>query len=64
MVKRKALCAPTSELDGRNKKNGCSKKEHRANVMLILVIAKFLVSDVLPAIIDVLEHVSIYLSKD
>jgi len=57
VVKRKALCAPTSELDGRNKKNGCSKKEHRANVMLILVIAKFLVSDVLPAIIDVLEHI-------
>ena len=58
IVRRKALCAPTSELDGRNKKIACSKKEHRANVMLILVIAKFLISDVLPAIIDVLEHVS------
>uniref|UniRef100_A0A7E4UTE8 G_PROTEIN_RECEP_F1_2 domain-containing protein n=1 Tax=Panagrellus redivivus TaxID=6233 RepID=A0A7E4UTE8_PANRE len=57
ITRRKALCAPTSDLDGRNKKNACSKKEHRANVMLILVIAKFLVSDVLPAIIDVLEHI-------
>uniref|UniRef100_A0AC34G7N6 G-protein coupled receptors family 1 profile domain-containing protein n=1 Tax=Panagrolaimus sp. ES5 TaxID=591445 RepID=A0AC34G7N6_9BILA len=57
IVRRKALCAPTSELDGRNKKAACSKKEHRANIMLIMVIAKFLISDCLPAIIDVLEHI-------
>uniref|UniRef100_A0A915CZ38 G-protein coupled receptors family 1 profile domain-containing protein n=1 Tax=Ditylenchus dipsaci TaxID=166011 RepID=A0A915CZ38_9BILA len=56
IVKRRALCAPSSELDGRNKKQNCSKKEHKANIMLVLVIAKFLISDILPTVADVLEH--------
>ncbi|KAI1724252.1 7 transmembrane receptor (rhodopsin family) domain-containing protein [Ditylenchus destructor] len=56
ILRRRALCAPNSELDGRNKKETCSKKEHKANVMLMLVIAKFLISDILPTVADVLEH--------
>ena len=33
------------------------RKEHKANIMLVLVIAKFLASDILPTVADVLEHV-------
>ncbi|CAI4233085.1 unnamed protein product [Auanema sp. JU1783] len=60
IAKRKSLCAPNAEVDVRSKKCHSarvnSKKEHKSNIMLVLVIAKFLVSDILPTVIDVLEH--------
>lgn len=56
IAKRKTLCAPNAEIDLRNKKYQSSRKEHKSNIMLVLVIAKFLVSDILPTVIDVLEH--------
>ncbi|CAB3410390.1 unnamed protein product [Caenorhabditis bovis] len=57
IAKRKSLCAPNADIDARNKKCYSSRKEHKSNIMLVLVIAKFLVSDILPTVIDVLEHV-------
>ncbi|CAD6191099.1 unnamed protein product [Caenorhabditis auriculariae] len=56
IAKRKSLCAPNADIDARNKKCQTSRKEHKSNIMLVLVIAKFLVSDILPTVIDVLEH--------
>uniref|UniRef100_A0A8R1HU03 G_PROTEIN_RECEP_F1_2 domain-containing protein n=1 Tax=Caenorhabditis japonica TaxID=281687 RepID=A0A8R1HU03_CAEJA len=62
IAKRKSLCAPNSEFDARCKsikssRYNSSRKDHKSNIMLVLVIAKFLVSDILPTVIDVLEHV-------
>ncbi|VDK46672.1 unnamed protein product [Anisakis simplex] len=57
IMKRKTLCAPNADLDGRNKNNVPSRKEHKSNIMLVLVIAKFLFSDILPTVADVLEHI-------
>ncbi|CCD64788.1 G-protein coupled receptors family 1 profile domain-containing protein [Caenorhabditis elegans] len=62
IAKRKSLCAPNSDIDTRCKsikssRYNSSRKDHKSNIMLVLVIAKFLVSDILPTVIDVLEHV-------
>uniref|UniRef100_A0A1I7SMA1 G_PROTEIN_RECEP_F1_2 domain-containing protein n=2 Tax=Bursaphelenchus xylophilus TaxID=6326 RepID=A0A1I7SMA1_BURXY len=51
--RRKSLCQVMNEGTCRQE---FSNKDHRANVMLVLVIAKFLVSDILPTVVDVLEH--------
>ncbi|PIC16085.1 hypothetical protein B9Z55_022816 [Caenorhabditis nigoni] len=61
IAKRKSLCAPNSDIDTRCKsmkssRYNSSRKDHKSNIMLVLVIAKFLVSDILPTVIDVLEH--------
>uniref|UniRef100_A0A8R1HSZ2 G_PROTEIN_RECEP_F1_2 domain-containing protein n=1 Tax=Caenorhabditis japonica TaxID=281687 RepID=A0A8R1HSZ2_CAEJA len=47
-----ALCQPL-----KHRAIGKKRKDHKSNIMLVLVIAKFLVSDILPTVIDVLEHV-------
>ncbi|KAK5974016.1 hypothetical protein GCK32_014243 [Trichostrongylus colubriformis] len=57
VTKRHSMCAPSADVDSRNRKGLATKKEHKSNIMLVLVIAKFLVSDILPTVIDVLEHV-------
>lgn len=57
ITKRHSLCAPNADLDSRNRKGLATKKEHKANIMLVLVIAKFLISDILPTVIDVIEHI-------
>ncbi|VDO55069.1 unnamed protein product [Haemonchus placei] len=59
VTKRHSMCAPSADVDSRNRKGLATKKEHKSNIMLVLVIAKFLVSDILPTVIDVLEHVSL-----
>uniref|UniRef100_A0A915C2H6 G-protein coupled receptors family 1 profile domain-containing protein n=1 Tax=Parascaris univalens TaxID=6257 RepID=A0A915C2H6_PARUN len=56
ILKRRSLCAPNAELDERNRKIP-ARKEHKSNIMLVLVIAKFLISDILPTVADVLEHI-------
>ncbi|CAI5454681.1 unnamed protein product [Caenorhabditis angaria] len=61
IAKRKSLCAPNAELDTRAKamkssRYRNSRKDHKSNIMLVLVITKFLISDILPTVIDVLEH--------
>ncbi|CAI2357712.1 unnamed protein product [Caenorhabditis sp. 36 PRJEB53466] len=62
IAKRKSLCAPNSDIESRCKsikssRYNSSRKDHKSNIMLVLVIAKFLISDILPTVIDVLEHV-------
>ncbi|XGW35829.1 hypothetical protein V3C99_019202 [Haemonchus contortus] len=57
VTKRHSMCAPSADVDSRNRKGLATKKEHKSNIMLVLVIAKFLVSDILPTVIDVLEHI-------
>ncbi|KAL3124793.1 hypothetical protein niasHT_003179 [Heterodera trifolii] len=37
------------------KKPSLKRKEHRANVMLVVIIVKFLISDILPTVLDVFE---------
>ncbi|KAF8382581.1 frpr-7 [Pristionchus pacificus] len=56
IAKRKSLCQPALDVDSRNRKPNFTRKEHKSNIMLVLVIAKFLISDILPTIVDVLEH--------
>uniref|UniRef100_A0A914BUA0 G-protein coupled receptors family 1 profile domain-containing protein n=1 Tax=Acrobeloides nanus TaxID=290746 RepID=A0A914BUA0_9BILA len=56
IVKRKELCPPEKDLDDRNKKSSSTRKEHQANIMLVLVIVKFLISDIFPTVADVAEH--------
>jgi len=57
VVRRKSLCAPNADVDTRNKKCLIQRKEHKSNIMLVLVIAKFLISDILPTVADLLEHI-------
>uniref|UniRef100_A0A183CDV3 G_PROTEIN_RECEP_F1_2 domain-containing protein n=1 Tax=Globodera pallida TaxID=36090 RepID=A0A183CDV3_GLOPA len=60
--------APASELFSWPRNRSCSigsgvvqlapapeLKEHRANVMLVVIIVKFLISDILPTVLDVFE---------
>lgn len=66
--RRKSLCQPSASeclLGGEVRKNSTansncssSNKDHRANLILILVIIKFLLSNLLPSIVDLAEHVS------
>jgi hypothetical protein len=63
-TRRRSMCAAADEalVDGRRAIAAAagtkrSQKDHRANVMLVLVIAKFLASDLLPTVIDVVEQV-------
>ncbi|PAV73773.1 hypothetical protein WR25_16295 isoform J [Diploscapter pachys] len=57
IAKRRSLCPPNVEIDQRNRKCQTTRKEHKSNIMLVLVIAKFLISDILPTVIDVIEHI-------
>ncbi|KAH7727918.1 Protein FRPR-7 [Aphelenchoides avenae] len=56
IVQRKRLCQPNLEVGPKAENTTSTSKEHKANVMLVLVIAKFLISDILPTVVDVLEH--------
>ncbi|KAI6191682.1 G-PROTEIN-RECEP-F1-2 domain-containing protein [Aphelenchoides bicaudatus] len=65
--RRKSLCQSNASeclLNGEIRKNStansaCSSanKDHRANLILIMVILKFLVSNLLPSIVDFAEHI-------
>uniref|UniRef100_A0A914X2M8 G-protein coupled receptors family 1 profile domain-containing protein n=1 Tax=Plectus sambesii TaxID=2011161 RepID=A0A914X2M8_9BILA len=57
--KRESMCQAIMQKNlGRDAPmNSKSSNEHRSNVMLVLVIAKFLASDMLPTVLDMLEHV-------
>uniref|UniRef100_A0A0N5ANR9 G_PROTEIN_RECEP_F1_2 domain-containing protein n=1 Tax=Syphacia muris TaxID=451379 RepID=A0A0N5ANR9_9BILA len=55
-LRRKSLCPKTSDQAVRTRKLEM-RKDRKANIMLVLVIAKFLLSDVLPTVADVVELV-------
>ncbi|CAJ0565981.1 unnamed protein product, partial [Mesorhabditis spiculigera] len=59
VAQRRQLCPPNLDIDRRCKAKATvySRKEHKANIMLVLVIAKFLISDILPTVADLLEHI-------
>ncbi|CAJ0953108.1 unnamed protein product, partial [Mesorhabditis belari] len=58
VAQRRQLCPPNLDIDRRckTKTTVYSRKEHKANIMLVLVIAKFLISDILPTVADLLEN--------
>jgi hypothetical protein len=72
--RRKSLCQatvsdyllnaePRSNSGDSGRLSSTSTKDHKANVMLALVISKFLISDLLPTIADVLEHVGFVINR-
>uniref|UniRef100_A0A914IDE9 G-protein coupled receptors family 1 profile domain-containing protein n=1 Tax=Globodera rostochiensis TaxID=31243 RepID=A0A914IDE9_GLORO len=50
---RMVLLSASAVAGGR--KPSLKRKEHRANVMLVVIIVKFLISDILPTVLDVFE---------
>ncbi|MFH4981780.1 hypothetical protein AB6A40_008489 [Gnathostoma spinigerum] len=58
IIRRESLC-PSQTLNSsvRYAKSISMRREHKSNIMLVLVIVKFLISDISPTVADVLEHV-------
>ncbi|KAI6209537.1 Cyclic nucleotide-binding domain-containing protein [Aphelenchoides besseyi] len=60
--RRKSLCQVTSGEYSLGSPRGSAESgklknnDHRSNVMLVLIIAKFLIANLLPTVADVLEH--------
>ncbi|KAI6232464.1 G-PROTEIN-RECEP-F1-2 domain-containing protein [Aphelenchoides besseyi] len=61
--RRKSLCQVTSGEYSLGSPRGSAESgklknnDHRSNVMLVLIIAKFLIANLLPTVADVLEHI-------
>uniref|UniRef100_A0A0N5CDH1 G_PROTEIN_RECEP_F1_2 domain-containing protein n=1 Tax=Strongyloides papillosus TaxID=174720 RepID=A0A0N5CDH1_STREA len=57
ILRRKKLCPDMAEVNKSFKKSKPVSKEHKANIMLVLVIIKFLISTILPTTCDIIEKI-------
>uniref|UniRef100_A0A0N4ZYB4 G_PROTEIN_RECEP_F1_2 domain-containing protein n=1 Tax=Parastrongyloides trichosuri TaxID=131310 RepID=A0A0N4ZYB4_PARTI len=57
ILRRKKLCPDMAEMNKTYKMSKPLSKEHKANIMLVLVIVKFLIATILPTTCDIIEKI-------
>uniref|UniRef100_A0A0K0EQJ5 G_PROTEIN_RECEP_F1_2 domain-containing protein n=1 Tax=Strongyloides stercoralis TaxID=6248 RepID=A0A0K0EQJ5_STRER len=57
ILNRKKLCPDMAEVNKNYQKSKPVSKEHKANIMLVLIIVKFLISTILPTTCDIIEKI-------
>ncbi|CEF61195.1 G protein-coupled receptor, rhodopsin-like family and GPCR, rhodopsin-like, 7TM domain-containing protein [Strongyloides ratti] len=57
ILRRKKLCPDMAETSKVLKKSKPVSREHKANIMLVLIIVKFLISTILPTACDIIEKI-------